>query len=102
MLKRIAVALSLTLLVSSGAGLAFHLQSPEGLLLYTPAPDVPARYTPSFLVGFWLASAVFLGIAAIAGIFSVLVSRVTVAKLASSVAAGALVQMVGALLWEML
>ena len=38
------------------AGFYLYFQAPEGLLLYTPAPNVPARYAPSFQVGFSLAA----------------------------------------------
>lgn len=38
------------------AGFYLYFQAPEGLLLYTPAPNVPARYAPSFQIGFSLAA----------------------------------------------
>ena len=47
-------------LVSGGLAIALvvaavlRLQWPQGVLLYTPAPGVPANYTPSSALGFFL------------------------------------------------
>jgi hypothetical protein len=38
------------------AGYYFYSQAPRGMLLYTPAANAPAHYTPSFQVGFFAAA----------------------------------------------
>lgn len=53
----IVVFLGLALAVA--AAVICYRQSPEGYLLYTPAPGVPANYTPAFALGFALVTFIF-------------------------------------------
>lgn len=49
-----AVPIVLGIAIALGAYL--YAKAPKGMLLYTPAPNYPEHYTPSFLVGFFVAS----------------------------------------------
>lgn len=51
-----AVPISFGVALALGAYL--YARSPEGMLLYTPAPHYPAHYTPSFQVGFFVSAIV--------------------------------------------
>lgn len=48
----VPIVLGLALLLA----VYLYAKSPEGMLLYTPAPNYPEHYTPSVLVGFFVAS----------------------------------------------
>jgi hypothetical protein len=42
--------------IALAAGFYLYLQAPQGMLLYTPVPNAPVNYTPSFQIGFFLAA----------------------------------------------
>ena len=66
---------SVIILFLSGVALAIALagwqysQAPQGMLLYTPAPGVAPNYTPSSLVGFFVAN---LGLSAFSALTAII------------------------------
>ena len=74
MLRVTTAILSMGVLLACLAAALLHAQSPEGLLLYTPGPNVPARYTPSSAIGFVLTmttlAALSLVVATITGLLA--------------------------------
>lgn len=60
-----------------GGGVLYTLE-PEGLLLYTPAPDATPQYTSAFLFGMTAASILLIGLSLILLAASSLTSRLPV------------------------
>jgi hypothetical protein len=76
--------ISLTLCI--GGGVLLLLESPRGLLLYTPPPNSTPHYTPSFMVGFLAIAAVLVCLFSCVALIAFLVLRRKVANSAFRVA----------------
>jgi hypothetical protein len=62
MLRVTTAILFVGVILACVAAALLAVQSPQGLLLYTPGPNAPARYTPSSVIGFVLTIAVLAGL----------------------------------------
>lgn len=60
--------------VAFGLAMWMHSLAPQGILLYTPAPNTKPNYTPSSLVGFFIAMLALSTISALVAILGIFIS----------------------------